>query len=478
MNRADKLLMLRWSVLAAVLGICMMIIWMGTGRVKADPTPTMTPVPNEDDWDYVNKDEYVDGVFDGTVTVNTVNVRSGPGTTYELVKTSGGKTVKITNGNGKKVTIIGESKDKELEAWYHVRFEFQDSSMDAPEVVEGYCFAEFIRKDVKVTFTPTPTPAEDEKPTATPTIAGAENVMNNEGEASENNKKMEEDSKGLGPWKYVLILAIVLVILTIVYTLYNRIQEQRLENEMERYSSSHTIEKLEGEDEEDFRQAKKKFYSRMKLGDQSNRDLGEEIGNPDDIQLDLAGIFENEDDGVEDIARTVQNEQEEQGITEEDYSVDVDDSMFEDEEAFDDVETTIEDVVENPDMEEISEAVEEEIQAAQEETWVPEEKAPNVVEEAPVVESAPEEDVRIYQMPVSPAPVAATEKQVSAVDAQIEARRAHLDRLKEQEWIQHKLYGEGEVIDNSDAEIIQVRFGRDLRFLKKEKLARKDLVIF
>ena len=54
--------------------------------------------------------------------------------------------------------------------------------------------------------------------------------------------------------------------------------------------------------------------------------------------------------------------------------------------------------------------------------------------------------------------------------------RAALDALKEQDTLVHKEYGVGEVIDNSDPQIIQVRFGRDLRFLKKDRLARKQLV--
>ena len=43
-------------------------------------------------------------------------------------------------------------------------------------------------------------------------------------------------------------------------------------------------------------------------------------------------------------------------------------------------------------------------------------------------------------------------------------------------YVSHREYGVGEVIDNSDPQMIQVRFGRDLRFLKKDRLARKQLV--
>lgn len=469
MNRTEKLLMFRWGVFATVLGICMMMIWIGTGRVKADPDPELqaTNTPDPNDVDYVNKEEYINGYFDGVVTVNTVNVRSGPGTTYELVRTSGGKSVKITNGNGKKVTIIGESKDKELEAWYHVRFEYQDDSMEAPEIVEGYCFAQFIRKEAKVTFTPTPTPAEEEKGTPTPTIAGADEVMRPNDTPSEGNEKQLEESKGFEPWKYVLILAIVLVVLSIVYTVYNRMQESRVEAEMERYSNRPTFEQLEGEREEDFLEAKQNYYNYLKLGDQSNRDLGEELGNPDDIQLDLNGLFETED--VEEIARTVQTEQDDIASN---YQVETD-------EFFD--EASGEEFAEEFTCEDITEPSKEE--------WTPEEASVLTEETHASADTTPKEDIRIYQKPVSeekteqtvvtepmPAPVSSPE--VEMISPEEAMRRKKLEQLKEQEWIWHKLYGEGEVIDNSDSEIIQVRFGRDLRFLKKEKLARKDLVVF
>ena len=54
--------------------------------------------------------------------------------------------------------------------------------------------------------------------------------------------------------------------------------------------------------------------------------------------------------------------------------------------------------------------------------------------------------------------------------------RKKLDELKEQDVLVHKKRGVGEVIDNSDANIIQVRFDRDLRFLKKDKIAKKELI--
>ena len=81
--------------------------------------------------------------------------------------------------------------------------------------------------------------------------------------------------------------------------------------------------------------------------------------------------------------------------------------------------------------------------------------AESILDESPIVNSCFEDD--------APTPE--------------ERLRMKIDSLRAGEVFVHKLYGEGEVIDNSDSEVIQVRFGRDLRFLKKEKLARKDLVV-
>lgn len=54
--------------------------------------------------------------------------------------------------------------------------------------------------------------------------------------------------------------------------------------------------------------------------------------------------------------------------------------------------------------------------------------------------------------------------------------RAAVDRLQEHDIIIHKVYGEGEVYDNSDVKLMEVRFGNDVRFLNKDSIVSKKLV--
>ena len=423
MRETERKTVWKWTLLTAALGICMMLVWVFKvqGLAQTETTPGAEGTPSvTGDLDYVNKENYIDGYYDGEVneTINTVvNVRTGPSAeVYEIVQTSNGTSVKIPKLT--KLVIIGESRDEQLDLWYHVRLEFEG------ETVEGYCLAEFITRYAKVTFTPTPTPSEDQNQTPTPTIAGADNVFgNNTPTPSEDNKSLVDDSKGFRPYKYMVILCIVIVVLILIYTLYSKYQEKILEKEMDRYSSRTGVEPIEGELEEDFEEAKQDYYNYLKLGDQTDRNLGEELGDPEDIELDINGLFEEEN--TEEIANTVRMTQQETTQNE-------------------------------PEAE--PEAAEE----TQEEAETEEAQAEELPEEEPVI--------------IQPAPVPEAVRDDAATHEA--AVRARLDRLKEQDRIQHKLYGEGEVIDNSDAEIIQIRFGRDLRFLKKEKLARKDLVVF
>lgn len=489
MKDTERKTMLRWVVLTAALGICMMLVWVLGRQAKAEPDATQgadtTPSVTQD-LDYVNKEEYVDGYFEGEVNEKvstTVNVRKGPGSdAYEVIKTSAGNSVKIPRGT--KVTIIGESKDAALDLWYHVRLEFEG------ETVEGYCFAEFITRSVKVTFTPTPTPSEDGDQTPTPTLAGADNVFGpGTPTPSDDNKNLVDDSKGFRPYKYMLILCIVIIVLIFIYTVYSKYQEKNLEKEMERYSSRTGLEPLEGEKEEDFEEAKQDYYNYLKLGDQTDRNLGEELGNPDEIELDLNGLFEAEAADTEEIARTVRTTQ---SALEESFEEEAEE---EPEDAADREAAAREAAARRAADREaaVREAAEREQaarEAAERKAEEAAEAAPEFGFEEPEAETKPEEDVRIYSSrrpkPAEASPAAAMtpaaelsqETETRAVSAHEAAVRARLEQLREQDRIQHKLYGEGEVIDNSDSEIIQIRFGRDLRFLKKEKLARKDLVIF
>lgn len=56
------------------------------------------------------------------------------------------------------------------------------------------------------------------------------------------------------------------------------------------------------------------------------------------------------------------------------------------------------------------------------------------------------------------------------------ALRKAIEELREHDIIIHKFWGRGEVFDNSDVKLIEIRFGGDARFLNKESLVSKKLI--
>ncbi len=57
--------------------------------------------------------------------------------------------------------------------------------------------------------------------------------------------------------------------------------------------------------------------------------------------------------------------------------------------------------------------------------------------------------------------------------------REKIEQLQEHDLVRHVVYGEGEVCDNSDVKLLEVRFGNDMRFLKKDQLVNKrELVVY
>ena len=90
----------------------------------------------------------------------------------------------------------------------------------------------------------------------------------------------------------------------------------------------------------------------------------------------------------------------------------------------------------------------------------------------PVIEQ-PQEETPVPEAPAANASAPAGE--VTFTPEEMVLRRK-LDELKEQDVLVHRKHGTGEVIDNSDPNVIQVRFGRDLHFLKKDKLVKRKMV--
>ena len=56
------------------------------------------------------------------------------------------------------------------------------------------------------------------------------------------------------------------------------------------------------------------------------------------------------------------------------------------------------------------------------------------------------------------------------------ALREEIEELREHDLVIHKYFGKGEVYDNSDVRLIEVRFGSDVRFMNKDALAAKKLM--
>lgn len=61
-------------------------------------------------------------------------------------------------------------------------------------------------------------------------------------------------------------------------------------------------------------------------------------------------------------------------------------------------------------------------------------------------------------------------------NADKKALRLAVEQLKEHDIVIHKFFGKGEVFDNSDVKLIEVRFGSDVRFLNKNQLVNKKLI--
>lgn len=93
----------------------------------------------------------------GTVTATSLNIRSGPGTDYDLVKIKGSNAYLK---KGETVTLLKKEGD-----WYNISFTFSGVTG------EGYILGTYINKgDSAATITPTPKVTPTVTPTKTPTV--------------------------------------------------------------------------------------------------------------------------------------------------------------------------------------------------------------------------------------------------------------------------------------------------------------------
>ncbi len=399
--------------------------------------------------DDVHADQYEKGYYEGEVVSDKgTRVRKAPGTKTpdgkkkkegaldDTVKTSAGKDVILAKGT--KVTIWGESNDSDSEAWYHIKVEYSG------ETLEGYVYYKNVKRgSTQITFSPTPSPeptATEEPPT--PTVEQQKGELINAPtptQSPETENMVEQEKKNPNnKWKYFAIIVGVIVIGGIAFTVITNFSEKKIDEEMHRSSRHYEVERLEGESEEDFREARKSAF-KGQLKDQSDRDIAEEIGI-DEFKLDLDGVFDDEDATQGAVSEAVT-----EAVTEDAAAAIVSDAAEAAEAATGDWSDKDEAFIKH-----LSENADEQEKAL----------IAQIVPNYPMSDEAPAEPAEEEEAAPTPE----------------ELLRAALDTLKEQDTLVHKEYGVGEVIDNSDPQVIQVRFGRDLRFLKKDRLARKQLI--
>ncbi|MBQ6105060.1 MAG: SH3 domain-containing protein [Lachnospiraceae bacterium] len=446
------------GILAAFCFAFLAIVFGGKA-IAADGQDKPTPTPIQD---YVNKEQYLNGYYRGTVTSNTATVRTGPGTkAYPELKTSDGTVVKLTKGT--EVFVWGETKDVDLDVWYHITATFNN------EQIEGYIYIGRVTRDnTQILFTPTPTPVPP-TPTPIPTITETVTEVTptllepTKPDTPENVKEISEKSKDNKPMYIVLIICCVIVVLIIAYSLFQRAQEKKLEEEMERYTKRRpAMERLDGEDEDDFNEAKKKYYASMDFGHGEKKNA-----RPSRPAAPVAPIEdEDEDDFADDLKDDVDEDDiklstpkkkediyDEDEFTDDDVKV-VDDFRDNGNKKKSAAKSVTEDNLDFSDDDlEYFERLKGNLDSPSEKAIASAGTAASILDESPEVDSYFEEE-----------------------HTSEERLKIKLNALRPQDRFVHKLYGEGVVVENSDPDIIQVRFGRDLRFLKKEKLARKELV--
>ena len=460
MHRNDGLAKKGWlcgMLLAAILMLVMLPGLMSAARAEGEDTELKTVDTSEDN---VNKQKYMSGYYEGTVSKDGSSVREAPGTKDkngktkdDILKTSNGKQVVLNKGA--KVKVFGERHDQDADIWYHIQCTVNN------EVIVGYIFTGRVTLDkTMVAFTPTPTPPPEPTDTPVPTQPGEEKDPElKQPTVTTSPSTADAVKKANSPtiWKFLFIVGIAFVTFVIVYMIVNHYAEKKIDEEMKHTPDrDYSLPHLEGESEEDYeharRKARKKEVARD-FEDQHKRNIADEleldadqvgeIEDFDNFKINMDGVFDDYTD------------------TREAVSAAVAEAVSEDARGYGAAKET-----------EARQTVEE---------WNASEKEliRNLSDNADEQEKELiRQIVPNYVQPQSNAgaPAADPNSEVITFTPEEMILRRKLDELKEQDVLVHRKRGVGEVIDNSDPNIIQVRFDRDLRFLKKDKLVKKNLV--
>lgn len=293
------------------------------------------------------------------VATATVNVREGPGVSYDQVTDDSGKNIQLNTGD--EVEIFEEKKADDGKIWYHIAFTQKGKDY------LGFSTSSYVAIDKDRVITPAPTPTPEPTPEIIPEIVPEvvpENLQDVEISDSEIDKSLEnvtaeeEDSAG-GFWNAFWILVIIVIILgCAAFVLY--------------YLRNKNIDKPSTPERRIDR-----FKENMKAP--SNQTAGR--------------------------------------------------------------------------------------------------KQPQI-KKSPTVSRAPEEVKRevYYKKPSTPEKndnyVEVSHDDLAAESESELSLKEKIDRLQDHDIVNHIVYGEGEVSDNSDVHLLEVKFGNDTRYLKKDQLVK------
>ncbi|MCR4839970.1 MAG: hypothetical protein K5848_00350 [Lachnospiraceae bacterium] len=454
---------------------------------------------------YADPTDYLENYYSGHVdSASGTDLYTEPGTVHEKVKDANGDPIHLDDGTT--FYIYGEERDDDLDVWYTAKVEIDGVTY------EGYVFTGRAKRDATITFTPTPIP----EPTNTPTIAPEieSDVVATAAEASADTKKMVADSNTFEPWKWMIVLFIAIILFMLIYTIWIKRSEEKLEREMELYGGKDDYTPLDGESEEDFESARASYLDSIGLG---NAGDGDNIPVADDYseysEYDNYDFNSNADTQVSgsqlsDLISSLQNKLGEEGDYDENYDdvVDEPDFTFDEMEGegnydenapedgefgYDDPDARYDEYGEELPEEEYFDDENGEYYDEEQEGELFDEENGQYYDDAPQDEyfdDAPQEEeftepepapAPKIEIPAAPATPLKPTVPVGFSDEEGAIRsKSLISGLPQGSKIVHAMYGEGTILDNSDPDIIKVKFGEDTRYLKKSKLAKAGLIRF
>ena len=296
------------------------------------------------------EDEWVH--YKGKVNSN-VNVRSGNGTNYAIVKDKNGNDIQLKPDE--EVIITDEVAADNGKLWYAIQFEREGTTY------EGFAYAEYITKNPNEKITPSPTPTEEVTPTPEATPTQIENPIATKGptptleaakDSGDNADNATEADKGGSRNAILFVIFAVIAVAVLFFGLFIVLGLVKQNKRKNRIRNARKVDRMRNSEQES--SGKRKPEIRRADDDGYVREVRQSVYYTNTDEDDLYGVSSEPDD-----KRTL---------------------------------------------------------------------------------------------------------------------RAAVDRLQEHDIINHKIYGEGEVYDNSDVKLMEVRFGNDVRFLNKDSIVAKRLI--